>query len=77
MEFYYFSPSETFVVLTADQFDGCDDGLLEQQKLNRVLTTKAIKSKKMRIRNIHLHIHHMSRILFVCQGERVMLFAPS
>ena len=32
MEFYYYSPSETFVVLTADQFVGCDDGLLEQQK---------------------------------------------
>ena len=32
MEFYYYSPSETFVVLTADQFVGRDDGLLEQQK---------------------------------------------
>ena len=32
MEFYYYSPSETFVVLTADQFVGHDDGLLEQQK---------------------------------------------
>ena len=31
-EFYYYSPSETFVVLTADQFVGRDDGLLEQQK---------------------------------------------
>ena len=31
MEFYYCSPSETFVVLTADQFAGRDDGLLEQQ----------------------------------------------
>ena len=30
MEFYYYSPSETFVVLTADQFVGRDDGLLEQ-----------------------------------------------
>ena len=28
MEFYYYSPSETFVVLTADQFVG----LLEQQR---------------------------------------------
>ena len=25
MEFYYFSPSETFVVLTAGQFVGRDD----------------------------------------------------
>ena len=33
MEFDYYSPSETFVVLTADQFVGCDDGLLEQQLL--------------------------------------------
>ena len=32
MEFYYYSPSETFVVLTADQFVGCDDGLLEQHR---------------------------------------------
>ena len=32
MEFYYYSPSETFVVLTADQFVGRDDGLLEQEK---------------------------------------------
>ena len=32
MEFDYYSPSETFVVLTADQFVGLDDGLLEQQK---------------------------------------------
>ena len=32
MEFDYYSPSEMFVVLTADQFVGCDDGLLEQQK---------------------------------------------
>ena len=30
MEFYYYSPSETFVVLTADQFVERDDGLLEQ-----------------------------------------------
>ena len=28
----YYSPSETFVVLTADQFVGGDDGLLEQQR---------------------------------------------
>ena len=32
MEFYYYSPSETFVVLTAEQFVGRDDGLLEQQR---------------------------------------------
>ena len=32
MEFYYYSPSETFVVLTADQFVGHDNGLLEQQR---------------------------------------------
>ena len=31
MEFDY-SPSETFVVLSADQFVGRDDGLLEQQR---------------------------------------------
>ena len=30
--FDYYSPSETFVVLTADQFVGRDDDLLEQQK---------------------------------------------
>ena len=32
MKFYYYSPSETFVVLTADQFVGRDGGLLEQQR---------------------------------------------
>ena len=32
MELDYYSPSETFVVLTADQFVGGDHGLLEQQK---------------------------------------------
>ena len=32
MEFYYFSPSKTFVVLTVDQFVGRDDVLLEQQR---------------------------------------------
>ena len=32
MEFYYYSPSVTFVVLTGDQFVGRDDGRLEQQK---------------------------------------------
>ena len=32
MEFYYYSPSETFMVLTADQFVGRDDGLVEQQR---------------------------------------------
>ena len=32
MEFYYYSPSETFVVLNADQFVERDDGLLEQQR---------------------------------------------
>ena len=70
MEFDYYSPSETFVVLTADQFVGRDDGPLEQQKQDshvcrrngtfplilrkiRVLTTKAAKSKKLRIRNVH------------------------
>ena len=32
MEFYHYFPSVTFVVITADQFVGRDDGLLEQQK---------------------------------------------
>ena len=32
MEFDYYSPSETFVVLTVDQFVARYDGLLEQQK---------------------------------------------
>ena len=32
MEFYDYSASETFVVLTADQFVERDDGLLEQQR---------------------------------------------
>ena len=32
MEFCYYSPSETFVVLTADQFGERDNSLLEQQR---------------------------------------------
>ena len=32
MELYYYSPSETFVVLTADQFVGRDGDLLKQQR---------------------------------------------
>ena len=32
MEYDYYSPSETFVVLTAGQFVEHDDGLLEQQR---------------------------------------------
>ena len=32
VEFCYYSPSETFVVLTADQFVGCDNALLKQQR---------------------------------------------
>ena len=31
MEFDYYSPSETFVALTANQFVESDDGPLEQQ----------------------------------------------
>ena len=30
--YMYYSPSERFVVLSADQFVGCDDGLLEQER---------------------------------------------
>ena len=37
MEFDYYSPSETFVVLTADQFVGRDDGLLEQFSALKIL----------------------------------------
>ena len=32
MEFYCYSPSEMFVVQTANQFVGHDDGLLQQQR---------------------------------------------
>ena len=32
MEFYHYFLSVTFVVMTADQFVGRDDGQLEQQK---------------------------------------------
>ena len=64
MEFYCYSPAETFVVLTADQFVGRDDGLLQQQRQDSHVcrktrtfplilrgNTKATKSKKLRIRN--------------------------
>ena len=40
MEFDNCSPPETFVVLTADQFVGRDDGLLEQQKQDSHVQSK-------------------------------------
>ena len=43
MEFYYSSSSETFVVLTADQFVGRDDGLLEQQRQYRFRCYRIMK----------------------------------
>ena len=67
MEFDYYSPSETFVALSADQFVGRDDGLLEQQRQDSHVCRKnrtfplilrksqssatKAKSKKLRIRN--------------------------
>ena len=42
MEFYLCSPSETFVLLTADQFVGCDDGLLEQQRQDILVCRKKL-----------------------------------
>ena len=36
MEIYYYSPSETFVVLTADQFVGRDDGSTLQGTLQGI-----------------------------------------
>ena len=63
MEFYYYSPSETFVVLTADQFLGRDDGLLEQQRQdsrvcqrNRTLiciSSQRFKTRKVEVRRIY------------------------
>ena len=32
MEFHNYSSSETFVMLGADQFVGCDDGFPEQER---------------------------------------------
>ena len=40
MEFYCYSPSETFVVLTADQFVARDDGLLQQQRQDSTFVEK-------------------------------------
>ena len=40
MEFYHYSPSVTFVVLTGDQFVGRDDGLLEQKRQDRPVCRK-------------------------------------
>ena len=37
MEFYHYFPSVTFVVFAGDQFVGCNDGLLEQQKRDSLL----------------------------------------
>ena len=42
MEFYCYSPSETFVVLTADQFVGRDEGLLQQQRQDSHVCRKTL-----------------------------------
>ena len=47
MEFDYYSPSETFVVLTADQFVERDDGLLEPRRLCSEDSDFSLKSEEM------------------------------
>ena len=56
MEFYCYSP---FVVMTADQFVGRDDGLLEQQynTIQTLLTLPKIRLKitrRVRVQGNHL-----------------------
>ena len=53
MEFDHYSPSETFVVLTADQFVGRDDGLLEQQKQD---SSKRQLSNLVTVANLHCQL---------------------
>ena len=49
-----YSPSETFVVLTADQFVGRDDGLLQQQRQDSHVCRKTRTFHLLR-RNQSLH----------------------
>ena len=55
MEFYCYSPSETFVVLTADQFVGRDDGLLQQQRQDSHVCRKIRTFPLILRRNQSLH----------------------
>ena len=55
MEFYYYSPSETFVVQTADQFVGRDDGLLEQQRQDSHVCRKSRKFPLILRKNLSPH----------------------
>ena len=66
MDLYHYSPSVTFVMLTADQFVGRDDDPLKQQRQDSHIcrrnctfplidlrnTTKTTKSKKQRIHRL-------------------------
>ena len=49
------SPSETFVVLTADQFVGRDDGLLQQQRQDSHVCRKIRTFPLILRRNQSLH----------------------
>ena len=55
MEFYCYSPSETFVVLTTDQFLRRDDGLLQQQRQDSHVCRKTGPSPLILRRNQSLH----------------------
>ena len=55
MEFYCYSPSEAFVVLTADQFVGRDDGLLQQQRQDSHVSRKTRTFPLILRRNQSLH----------------------
>ena len=61
MEFYHYFPSVTFEVLTAHQFVGRDDGLLEQQKhacLWISTPSWSINTQKQNLANIQPSRHH-------------------
>ena len=55
MEFYCYFPSETFVVLTADQFVGRDDGLLQQRGQDSHICRKTRTFPLILRRNQSLH----------------------
>ena len=62
MEFYYYSPSEAFVVLTAGQLVGRDNGPLEQQRQD----SHVCRKKK---------IAHFLHMIFKChQPPKLFLF---
>ena len=68
MEFYYYSLSETFVVLTADQFVGRDDGPFEQQKRSHISSDFKKKQESSLQRRRSLRNWEQGMEFLTCDG---------